>query len=102
MTTHELNILWEIGSDIEVTSGVFFMDEKRNQDYTVNNSIAAFRNPASYGTFDVPLPFLGGVSTMALLGATNLCTSTGRDWIGSGPPGTTISCRWGGNVNGEL
>ncbi len=102
MTTHELNILWQIGSDIEVTSGVFFMDEKRNQDYTVNNSIAAFRNPASYGTFDVPLPFLGGVSTMALLGATNLCTSTGRDWIGSGPPGTTISCRWGGNVNGEL
>lgn len=102
MTTHELNILWQIGSDIEVTSGVFFMDELRKQDYTVNNNIAAFRNPATYGTFDLPLPFLGGVSTMALLGATNTCTTTGRDWIGSGPAGETISCRWGGNQNGEI
>jgi len=102
MITHELNILWEIGSDIEVTSGIFYMEEQRIQDYTVSNSISAFMNPASYGTLDLPFPFLGGVSTAALLGATNLCVGGGRDWIGSGPLNTTISCRWGGNEHGDV
>ena len=38
MTTHELNLNWMIGDDIEVTSGAFFMDENRQQTYSLANN----------------------------------------------------------------
>ena len=38
MTTHEININWKLTVDVEVTSGVFFMDENRQQTYGLHNN----------------------------------------------------------------
>ena len=102
MKTHEFNINWQIGDDILLTSGVFYMDENRQQNYSIRNNVAAIKNPASYGAYDIPQAFLGGASTSALLGAINTCTTPQVGWIGSGPDYSTISCRWGGDPMGRV
>ena len=93
MKTDEITINWQIGDDVLMTSGYFYMDENRKQNYSIRNNIAAIKNPASYGAYDIPQAFLGGVSTAALLGATNTCTTPRVGWVGSGPNNTTIACR---------
>ena len=101
MSTHEININWQIGDDVLVTSGYFFMDENRKQNYSISGNVAAVKNPANYGAYDIPQAFLGGVSTSDLLGAINTCTTPEVGWIGSGPDYSTISCRWGGDPLGR-
>ncbi len=102
MKTHEITINWQIGDDVLMTSGYFYMDENRKQNYSIRNNIAAIKNPASYGAYDIPQAFLGGVSTAALLGATNTCTTPRVGWVGSGPNNATIACRWGGDALGQV
>ena len=102
MKTHELTINWQIGEDVLMTSGYFLMDENRKQNYSIRNNIASIKNAATYGAYDIPQAFLGGVSTSALLGATNTCTTPQTGWVGSGPNNTTISCRWGGDALGRV
>ena len=53
MTTHEVNLNWMIGDDIEVTSGAFFMDENRQQTYSLANNAPYILNPANYGVLDM-------------------------------------------------
>ena len=102
MKTHEININWQIGDDVLVTSGFFLMDENRQQNYSIRNNIAAIKNPANYGAYDIPQGFLGGASTSALLGAINTCTTPQTGWVGSGPDFATLSCRWGGDALGRV
>jgi len=102
MKTHELTVNWQIGEDILLTSGYFYMDENRKQNYSIRNNVAAIKNPANYGAYDIPQAFLGGVSTSDLLGAINTCTTPQIGWIGSGPDYSTISCRWGGDPMGRV
>ena len=102
MKTHELTINWQIGEDVLMTSGYFYMDENRQQNYSIRNNIAAIKNPANYGAYDVPQAFLSGVSTSALLGDINTCTTPQTGWVGSGPDFATISCRWGGDALGRV
>ena len=121
MTTHEINVNWMIGDDIEVTSGVFFMDENRQQTYSLQNNAPYILNPASYGALDIPwgtvkaatgielalpgLPHIPSMTMMSLFGATN---SNGT-WnvaphvrLGDAPLGTTISGRWEGDSLGKV
>ena len=52
MITHEVNINWMLGDDVEVTSGVFFMDENRQQTYGLHNNAPYILNAANYGLLD--------------------------------------------------
>ena len=54
MTTHEINLNWMLADNIEMTSGVFFMDENRKQTYSLSNNTPAILNPANYGVLDTP------------------------------------------------
>ena len=87
MTTHELNINWALGDDIEVTSGVFFMDELRQQDYSLSNtplyhSSCKLRFPRhSIGNSNSLQAFLGfDPSVMALLGWPNDALAPQVSW----------------------
>ena len=69
MTTHEININWMIGDDIEVTSGLFIMDENRQQNYTLSNNVPQITQAANYGLLDASLAFIGvPASIMGILG----------------------------------
>ena len=106
MTTHEINVNWMIGDDIEVTSGLFFMDENRQQTYSLSNNVPAITQAANYGSLDVPLsaisPFLPvQVSIMTALGWPNAAL-TPHVRLGDAPLGETISGRWQGSPMGHV
>ncbi len=106
MVTHEININWMIGDDIEMTSGVFIMDENRQQTYSLSNNVPMITQAANYGTLDVPLsaisPFLPvQVSIMTALGWPNN-TLAPHVRLGDAPLGDTISGRWQGDPMGHV
>ena len=121
MTTHEVNLNWMIGDDIEVTSGAFFMDENRQQTYSLANNAPYILNPANYGVLDMPwgtvaaatgielalpgLPHIPSMTMMSLFGATNpygtWATAPHVDET-SGILGRTVSGRWGGDPLGRV
>ena len=121
MTTHEINLNWKLAEDIEVTSGVFYMDENRQQTYSLANNAPYILNPASYGVLDTDwgtvaaltgielalpgLPFIPSINMMSLFGATN----PGGTWATaphvdetSGVLGRTVTGRWGGDPLGRV
>ena len=110
MTTHEININWMIGDDIEVTSGVFFMDENRKQNYSLSNTVPMITQAANYGLLDTPLSTvtaLTGIplgfdpSLMAILGwPSDALTPHVR--VGDAPLGATITGRWSGDALGNV
>ncbi len=110
MTTHEININWMLGDNVEVTSGVFFMDENRQQNYSLNNNAPYILNAANYGLLDMPLstvtaltgiPLGFAPSVMALLGwPSDALTPHVRNW--DAPLGATISGRWSGDNTGAV
>ena len=110
MTTHEININWMIGDDIEVTSGVFFMDENRKQNYSLTNTVPMITQAANYGLLDTPLSTvtaLTGIplgfdpSLMAILGwPSDALTPHVR--VGDAPLGATITGRWSGDALGNV
>ena len=97
MTTHEMVVNWQLRDDIEVTSGLFYMDETRKQNYAFNNNELRVVNPANYGLFDVPVGFLGGASVGFFLGD---LWQTSHVEQGSAPMNDVISGRWGGSPEG--
>ena len=105
MTTHEINVNWMIGDDIEVTSGVFFMDENRQQTYSLSNNVPMITQAANYGTLEVPLnaisPLLPPASIMTLLGWPNAALAP-HVRLGDAPLGSTISGRWQGSDMGHV
>lgn len=110
MRTHEINVNWMIGDDIEVTSGVFLMDENRKQNYSLSNNVPSILNAANYGVMDVGFenlyPFgivLGapGTTVMGILGwPSDALTPHVR--LGDAPNGSTVSGRWSGDSSGAI
>jgi len=102
MTTHEININWMIGDDIEVTSGLFIMDENRQQNYTLSNNVPQITQAANYGLLDASLGFIGvPASIMGILGwPSDALTPHVR--VGTAPLGSTISGRWHGDPLGSI
>jgi outer membrane receptor protein involved in Fe transport len=97
MTTHEIVVNWQLRDDVEMTSGLFYMDESREQSYALNNNQLRIVNPANYGLFDVPVGFLGGASVGSFLGNTWLTSHVEQ---GTAPMNDAISGRWGGSPEG--
>ena len=121
MTTHEINLNWMLADDIEMTSGIFYMDENRQQTYSLANNAPYILNPANYGVLDMPwgtvaaatgielalpgLPHIPSMTMMSLFGATN----PGGTWA-TAPHvtendfvlGQTLSGRWGGDPLGRV
>ena len=97
MTTHELVVNWQLFEDVEMTSGIFYMDETRKQSYAFANNHLAVINPANYGLFAAPMAFLGGASTQQLLGAIAFTPHVEQ---GSAPMNDVISGLWGGSPEG--
>jgi outer membrane receptor protein involved in Fe transport len=110
MTTHEINVNWMIGDDIELTSGLFMMNENRKQNYTLSNNVPGILNSANYGVMDVGFenlyPYgivLGapGTTVMGVLGwPSDALTPHVR--LGQAPLGSTISGRWQGDPTGAV
>ena len=102
MTTHEINVNWMIGDDIEVTSGLFIMDENRQQNYTLSNNVLNITQAANYGLLDASLAFIGvPASIMGILGwPSDALTPHVR--VGSAPLGATITGRWQGDSLGSV
>jgi outer membrane receptor protein involved in Fe transport len=100
MNTHELTVNWMLTPDVEVTSGVFYMEESRKQTYSINNPIPQVLNAADYGLLDAPVGFLGGASVMFFLGA--LSTNVNGVEHGTAPMDDVISGRWAGNAEGRI
>ena len=102
MTTHEINVNWMIGDDIEVTSGLFIMDENRQQNYTLSNNVLNITQAANYGLLDASLAFIGvPASIMGILGwPSDALTPHVR--VGSAPLGATITGRWQGDALGSV
>ena len=96
MTTHEMVVNWQLRDDIEVTSGLFYMDETREQSYAFNNNELRVVNPPNYGLFDVPVGFLGGASVGSFL---PLWPNSHVEQ-GTAPMNDVISGRWGGSPEG--
>ena len=120
MTTHEININWSLAENIEVTSGVFFMDENRQQNYSLSNNVPTILNAANYGLLDTTFgtvkaltgiqldlpgaPFDGYteyLSLMSILGwPSDAATPHVRNW--DAPLGATITGRWSGDPLGAV
>ena len=110
MTTHEININWMLGDNIEVTSGLFMMDENRQQNYSLSNNVPGILNAANYGVMDYGFenlyPYgivLGapGTTVMGVLGwPSDALTPHVR--LGQAPLGSTISGRWQGDPSGAV
>ena len=118
MSTHEININWEIDSPLgywEVTSGAFFMDENRNQTYGLHNSTPGLQNAANYGVLDTTFGTLLAYTGIDLTayGATNSvmgllgCTGYLGCWddaehadFDNVLEGYSGSGRWNGMANG--
>ena len=110
MTTHEINVNWMIGDDIEVTSGIFFMEENRQQNYSLSNNVPGILNAANYGLLDVGFEALypygivmgaPGTTVMGVLGwPSDALTPHVR--LGEAPLGSTISGRWQGDPAGAV
>ena len=108
MTTHEITINWSLGDSIEMTSGAFYMDENRQQNYSIHNSVPQIMNAANYGALDIPFGTLKAATginlgypdpytVMILLGWAPGDTAE----FGSGiTDGSTESGRWMGNKDG--
>ncbi|MBL6900371.1 MAG: TonB-dependent receptor [SAR86 cluster bacterium] len=102
MTTHEINVNWMIGDDIEVTSGLFMMDENRQQNYTLSNNVLNITQAANYGTLDSSLAFIGvPASIMGFLGWPSDAL-TPHVKVGQAPLGSTITGRWQGDPLGSV
>ncbi len=120
MNTHEINVNWTIGDDIEVTSGVFFMDENRQQDYSLANSVPNITQAANYGLLDTTfgtVKALTGIqldlpgapfdyyttyqSLMSILGWPSDAASP-HVRLGDAPSGSTVSGRWQGDARGDV
>jgi outer membrane receptor protein involved in Fe transport len=59
--SHELQLLWQIGDDLQLTSGLYFFNSERLQNYAFKDlaSQGRFTQPVNYGTFGAFIPFAG-------------------------------------------
>jgi iron complex outermembrane recepter protein len=81
--SHELQLLWQLGDNLQVTSGLYYFHANRIQNYAFRDveSQGRFLNAANYGVFDPFLP----------------ATHTRR---GAAAVGTQVIGRWSGDPTG--
>lgn len=81
--SHELQLLWEIGDNLQMTSGLYYFHSGRLQNYAFRDveNQGRFVNPAFYGAFDPFLP----------------ATHVRR---GDAAVGTQVTGRWEGDPSG--
>ena len=99
MTTHEILVNWQLMEDVEITSGLFYMDESRKQDYTFLTNNPSVVNPTNYGLFDAPVGFLGGASINQIVGTAGSGPHVAHR---SAPMNDVISGRWEGSPDGRM
>lgn len=108
MTTHEITFNWMLGDSIEMTSGAFYMDENRQQNYSLHNSVPQIMNAASYGALDIPFGTLKAATGINLGYPDPYTVMIMLGWApgdtapwGTAPlQGATESGRWMGNKDG--
>ena len=98
MATHEVIVNWQLMDDIEVTSGIFIMDESRKQDLSYDTNNPSIINPSNYGLLDVPVGFLGGLSITQIIGSSGTNPHVQHK---SAPMNDVITGRWQGSPEGR-
>ncbi len=89
--SHEIQVLWNLSDNIEVTSGIYNFYSNRFQDYSLTDSSGQGRitDPVNYGSL---LGVLGAIGV-------NLGPATP---LGTAPLGTSVSGVWGGDPRGDV
>ena len=99
--SHELQVLWNVGDNLEMTTGLYWFDSNRLQDFGFNNrrSQNRLQMAADYGLFDDPNPLLGYATFFQFIGTSFAIPTvlTPHVGLGDAPIGQTISGLWGGD-----
>ena len=98
--SHELQLFWGVGDKWTATSGAFWYDEIRMQDYSITNTTPRFTGAADYGLLDLPIAAFGGASINDLYG---LGAANPHVRLGDAPLGNrTALGRWQGDTRGDI
>jgi len=81
--SHELQLLWQLGDALQLTSGAYYFNSDRLQNFSFNDVLnqGRYTNPANYGFYDA---FVVGPHTR----------------LGDGPVGGIVTGRWEGDPDG--
>ena len=97
--SHEIQVFWSPSASVEITSGLYYFDELRKQDYSLTDTVARYTEAVDYGTLALPTPAafgLGGASILQLLGF-----SSNHIRLGDAPVGTQVLGLWEGDPRGD-
>jgi outer membrane receptor protein involved in Fe transport len=94
--SHEIQFFWNPSNDLSITSGLYYFEELRRQDYSLSNTTPRFTEPVDYGDLVMPNAFLGGANYFQLLGF-----PAGHVRLGDASEGTSISGMWEGDPRGD-
>ena len=95
--SHELQLLWQIGDKLQMTSGLYYFDQTLRQRYNVNDDAAQGRytEPTFYGGLEPGGPFLpGGLGLADVIG--------GHKRLGDAELGTWNLGVWEGDPMGQI
>ena len=94
--SHEIQLFWNPSENLTITSGVFYFDEVREQDYSLTDSTNRFVNPTDYGDLVQPNAILGGANYFQAIGFGNSHVR-----LGDALEGTALSGIWEGDARGD-
>ncbi len=97
--SHEIQLFWNPTENLSITSGIYYFDELRQQDYSLTDSTNRFVLPAQYGDLLLPNAFLGGANYFGAIGFSSVPGSHVR--LGDAAEGTSISGIWEGDERGD-
>ncbi len=93
--SHEIQIFWQASESVSLTSGVYYFDELRQQDYSLTDSTNRFVLPTDYGDLSQPNAGLGGANFLQAYGLGPHVR------LGDALEGTSISGIWQGDTRGD-
>jgi outer membrane receptor protein involved in Fe transport len=94
--SHEIQLFWNPSDNLSITSGVFYFDEVREQDYSLTDSTNRFINPTDYGDLVQPNALLGGANYFQAIGF-----GSSHVRLGDAAEGTALSGTWEGDARGD-
>jgi outer membrane receptor protein involved in Fe transport len=97
--SHEIQMFWNPSDTVSITSGLYYFDELREQDYSLSDSTNRFVMPVQYGDLMMPNALLGGVNYFQFIGFAGVPGSHVR--LGDAAEGTSISGIWEGDERGD-